>query len=103
MLEESVQYKPLQVSVSDSSHEAFYRALSVFRAMVQKEKVLSFYKRSSVYEKPSEKRRRKVNESKQKELEMRRELGEDTGQQKKKKRKKDKKVAKEFTNDYDLF
>ncbi len=63
---EPVQAKPLEVKVYNN---AFERALKAFRALVQKERVLSAYKDKQVYEKPSDRNRRKKNESKRKQME----------------------------------
>lgn len=100
--EEAVPYKPLEVVVLNSMarvseevyKECFYRALSAFRAKVQKEKVLSHYKMAHVFESPSEYKRRKKNESKRKQMEV-------TFTNVKK--EKPEKPKKEYTNDYDLF
>ena len=54
--------KPLEVKVYGSVE----RAMKVFRALVQKEKILSKFKEKSRYEKPSDKKRRKKNEYKRK-------------------------------------
>lgn len=64
-----LQAKPLEVKVYNNN---FDRALKAFRALVQKERILSVYKDKQTYEKPSDKRRRKKNESirKMKELEF---------------------------------
>jgi len=48
----------------------FDRAIKAFRAMVQKERILSIYKEKQSYEKPSVKRRRKRNEMKRKIMEL---------------------------------
>lgn len=66
-LQETVQLKPLEVKVY---HNGFDKALRAFRALVQKERILSAYKEKQSYEKPSEKRRRKRNEMKRKLLEL---------------------------------
>lgn len=55
-----VEFHPLEVKVYDDN---FDRALRAFRAIVQKEKILSLYKEKQTYEKPSVKRRRKRNEA----------------------------------------
>ena len=60
---ETVQAKPLEVIVYNNS---FDKALRAFRALVQKERILSLYKEKQTYEKRSDKRRRKKNESKRK-------------------------------------
>lgn len=52
-------FSPIEVKV----YSNFERAFKAFRALVQSEKVLSTYKEKQSYEKPSEKRRRKRNES----------------------------------------
>lgn len=62
-----VQAQPLEVKVY---HGNFDKALRAFRALVQKERILSIYKEKQSYEKPSDKRRRKRNEMKRKRLEM---------------------------------
>jgi small subunit ribosomal protein S21 len=64
-----LQAKPLEVKVYNNN---FDRALKAFRALVQKERILSAYKDKQTYEKPSDRRRRKRNESirKMKELEF---------------------------------
>src|SRR5271156_4083746 len=63
---EAVQAQPLEVKVYGNN---FDKALRAFRALVQKERILSVYKEKQSYEKPSDKRRRKRNESKRKLLE----------------------------------
>src|SRR5277367_1345146 len=64
---EAIQSQPLEVKVYGNN---FDKALRAFRALVQKERVLSAYKEKQSYEKPSDKRRRKINESKRKQLEF---------------------------------
>lgn len=64
---EAVQAHPLEVAVYGNN---FDKALRAFRALVQKERILSAYKDKQTYEKPSDKRRRKRNESKRKQLEF---------------------------------
>jgi small subunit ribosomal protein S21 len=64
---EAIQAQPLEVKVYGNN---FDKALKSFRSLVQKERVLSWYKEKQSYEKPSDKRRRKINESKRKKLEM---------------------------------
>lgn len=101
---ESPVYKPLEVTVANANknvsdeyyRECFVRATRAFRAIVQKEKVLSFYKLSKTYEKPSERKRRKKNEAARKRLEL-------LYPKKMKERKEDKNEKKEITSDYDLF
>jgi len=60
---EPVQAKPLEVRVFNNN---FDKALRAFRALVQKERILSAYKEKQSYEKPSDKKRRKRNEMKRK-------------------------------------
>lgn len=62
-----IQAQPLEVKVYNNN---FDKALRTFRALVQKERILSLYKERSRYEKPSDKRRRKRNEMKRKRLEF---------------------------------
>lgn len=64
---EPVQAQPLEVKVYNNN---FDKALSKFRALVQKERILSFYKDKQSYEKPSDRRRRKRNEMKRKRQEL---------------------------------
>lgn len=64
---EPVQAQPLEVKVYGNN---FDKALRAFRALVQKERILSVYKEKQSYEKPSDKRRRKRNESKRKLMEL---------------------------------
>mgnify|MGYP002398536351 CR=1 FL=1 len=64
---EAVLAQPLEVRVYNNN---FDKALRAFRALVQKERILSVYKEKQAYEKPSQKRRRKRNESKRKLLEL---------------------------------
>ena len=63
---EPIQARPLEVKVYDN----FDRALKAFRALVQKERVVSNYKEKQRYEKPSDKKRRKRNEHKRKLLDL---------------------------------
>lgn len=67
---EAIQAKPLEVKVYGSTYSAFEKASRAFRAMVQKSRILSDFKESQRYEKPSDKKRRKRNESKRKEFEQ---------------------------------
>jgi ribosomal protein S21 len=64
---EAIQTEPLEVKVFGNN---FDKALRAFRALVQKERILSAYKEKQSYEKPSDKHRRKINESKRKQLEF---------------------------------
>lgn len=64
---EAVQAQPLEVKVYNNN---FDKALRAFRALVQKERILSHYKEKQSYEKPSDKRRRKRNEMKRKRQEV---------------------------------
>jgi len=58
-------FSPIEVKVYGN----FDRAFKNFRMLVQSEKILSLYKEKQSYEKPSDKKRRKLNESIQKTLE----------------------------------
>jgi len=62
-ISDAVQATPLEVKVYGNNFE---KALKAFRALVQKERILSSYKEKRTYEKPSDKRRRKRNESRRK-------------------------------------
>lgn len=63
---DAIQAIPLEVKVYGNN---FDRALKAFRALVQKERILSAYKDKQTYEKPSDRRRRKRNEASRKRLE----------------------------------
>ena len=60
---EAVRAQPLEVRVINNN---FDKALRAFRALVQKERILSVYKERQEYEKPSDRRRRKKGEAKRK-------------------------------------
>lgn len=62
-----VQAHPLEVTVYNNQ---FDKALRAFRALVQKERILSAYKENQSYEKASDRKRRKRNEMKRKRLEL---------------------------------
>jgi len=64
---EAVQAQPLEVKVYNNN---FDRALKAFRALVQKERILSIYKDHQFYEKPSDRKRRKRNEMRRKLMEL---------------------------------
>ena len=53
------KFRPIQVVIKGD----FNGAVKAFKAMVQRDKVLSIYKQKQAYEKPSEKKRRKRRES----------------------------------------
>jgi ribosomal protein S21 len=65
---EPVIAKPIEVKIY--KEKDFDRAMRAFRAMVQKEKVLSLYKEKQAHETKSQKKRRKQSEAKQKRLEL---------------------------------
>jgi ribosomal protein S21 len=60
-------FQPLEVKVYGHN---FDKAFKAFRAIVQKERILSLYKQKQSFEKPSVKLRRKRNEMQQKRLEL---------------------------------
>lgn len=62
-----IQAVPLEVKVYGGG---FDKAMRAFRALVQKERILSTYKERQGYEKPSDKKRRKRSESMRKEHEL---------------------------------
>lgn len=64
---EAVQAQPLEVKVYNNN---FDKALRAFRALVQKERILSTWKENQFYEKPSDRKRRKRNEMRRKRLEL---------------------------------
>jgi ribosomal protein S21 len=59
-------FSPPEIKVKGN----FERAFKAFRSLIQAEKILTLYKEKQSYEKPSEKRRRKYNESVQRNLEL---------------------------------
>lgn len=59
-------FSPLEIKNIDN----FEKAFRIFRMLVQKERVLSKFKEKMSYEKPSQKKRRKLNESKQRQFEL---------------------------------
>lgn len=61
------KFKPLQVEVRGNDIDSASR---YFKAIVQKEKIISLYKEHQKYEKPSEKKRRKRREAEEKRLVM---------------------------------
>lgn len=64
---DAVIAKPLEVVVYNNAVD---KALRAFRALVQKERILSTYKEKQRYEKPSDRKRRKRNEMKRKLMEI---------------------------------
>jgi len=84
---EAIQAKPLEVKIYGNN---FDKAIKAFKALVQKEKILSLYKERQSYEKPSDKKRRKLNESyrKAKENERSNNLASDSSRKSKKRKRK---------------
>ena len=64
---EAVVSKPLQVVVYNNNFEKAFR---MFKALVQKERVLSTFKDNAFYEKPSVRKRRKRNQAARDRLEQ---------------------------------
>jgi ribosomal protein S21 len=60
-----VVFKPLEVVVKNGEFEKAFRE---FKSLVQKEKVLVLYKEKQVYEKPSDKKRRKSREAEERRI-----------------------------------
>lgn len=56
------KFSHMEVKVYDSSVESFNTALKIWKSMVQKSRILSDFKASKTYEKPSEKRKREKRE-----------------------------------------
>lgn len=57
------KFKPLEVVVRNGDVDA---AIRVLKSMVQKEKILAILKEKQAYEKPSDKKRRKKREAREK-------------------------------------
>ena len=64
------QISPLQIRLRGDSKEDFESAFRAFKQLVQKEKIISQYKETQSYEKPSDKKRRKRKESHERRLAM---------------------------------
>jgi ribosomal protein S21 len=64
---ESIQAKPLEVIIYGNNFE---KGLRAFRALVQKDRILSTYKEKQSYEKKSDKVRRKKGESARRRMEL---------------------------------
>jgi ribosomal protein S21 len=68
---ESDEHEPVQAQfVEVKVYNNFDKAMKAFRALVQKERILSTYKETRRFEKPSDKKRRKRNEMKRKRFEL---------------------------------
>ncbi len=57
------KFKPIEVVVRNGDVDA---AIRVLKSMVQKEKILAILKEKQAYEKPSDKKRRKKREAREK-------------------------------------
>lgn len=91
--------RPIEVVVEGSSREDFEHALRKFKALFQRERVVGQLKERSSYEKPSEKKRRKRRQARERRLmlEMRERMiksGEWEKRQKKKAQKQIRKMEK---------
>ena len=64
------QITPLQVKVRGDTKEDFESAFRAFKKLVQDSKIISLYKEKQSYEKPSDKKRRKRKESRERQLAM---------------------------------
>jgi small subunit ribosomal protein S21 len=62
---DEVVIKPLEIQVINDNFEDAFRK---FKALVQKEKILSLFKERQMYEKPSIKKRRKTREALERKL-----------------------------------
>jgi len=58
-------FSPVEVKLENSSDDEFYDAVRRFRKLITKERIMSVLKEHASYEKPSDKRRRKIREQKQ--------------------------------------
>ena len=65
VIPEEVVIKPLEITVINDNFEDAFRK---FKNLCQREGILATYKEHQRYEKPSEKRRRKIKEAKEREL-----------------------------------
>lgn len=93
--ENDLGFKPLQVEVTGSFEDAFRR----FKSLVQKEKILSKYKEKQTYEKPSDKKRRKIREAQERNFLLKqRELLIQSGEWEKRYLKKQKKKQEKLNN-----
>ena len=90
--------QPLQVEVGESFEEGLRR----FKSLIQRSKILTLYKESQSYEKPSEKRRRKKREIKERmRLATIREKQIASGEWDKKQKRKEMKRKRRQTEDYE--
>ena len=58
-----LKLRPLEVTVDGTSRDDFEFAMKKFKSLFQKEGVLGFLKNKSAFEKPSDKKRRKIRDS----------------------------------------
>jgi len=66
-INEELNLSPLEVVVVDGRFEEAFRN---FKALIQKEKILTLYKEKQFYEKPSDKKRRKRKQAAQRRMMM---------------------------------
>ena len=93
-IEEPLRFSPLQIEVE---HGCFDDACKRFKALFQKERIIGQLKERSFYEKPSDKKRRKQRETRERKmlLEMREKMlksGELERKFKRKQRKREEKL-----------
>lgn len=62
------KFRPIEVIVDGSSREDFEQAFRKFKALFQRERVVGHLKEKMSYEKPSEKKRRKRREARDRRL-----------------------------------
>lgn len=62
-LDQMRKFSAIEAKPASDSREDFEYALSIFKSIVQKERILSLYKEKQRYEKPSVKKRRKKIEA----------------------------------------
>jgi len=89
--------RPIEVVVEGSSREDFEYAFRKFKTLFQKERVVGQVKEKMSYEKPSEKKRRKRREARDRRLmtEMRERMMKSGEWDRRQKRKAQKKISKD--------
>jgi small subunit ribosomal protein S21 len=101
---EAITARPLEVKINGSFEEGYRR----FKSEFQKERIIAQLKEKSYFEKPSEKKRRKIKENREKNLllEMRERLinsGEWERRQKKRLKKKQERADQRVKRESELF
>lgn len=97
LYDEKHKIRPIEVVVEGSSREDFEYASRKFKALFQRERIVGQLKQKSQYEKPSEKKRRKRREARDRKLmtEMRERMMKTGEWDRRQKRKAQSKIRKD--------